>query len=75
MEVLQLLWFTVVVHHFITSATYGICEAPPSVRSGLPRTTYFTDTQNTTVKLRKLIQIKKIYVSNLINYYPVYIPS
>jgi len=38
-EVLPLLWFTVVV------GSYGICEAPPSdsVGSGLPRTTYFTE--------------------------------
>jgi len=33
------------------------------------------NTQLITVELWKLIQIKKIYVSNLINYYPVYKPS
>jgi len=45
-EVLPLLWFTVVVvYHFIPSGPYGTCEAPPSdsVGSGLPRTTYFTE--------------------------------
>jgi len=33
------------------------------------------NTQLITVKLWKLIQIKKIYVSNLINYFPVYTAS
>jgi len=33
------------------------------------------NTQLITVKLWKLIQIKMIYVLNLINYYPVYISS
>lgn len=77
-EVLPLPWFTAAVHPFIPNCPCSICEAPPSdsVDSGLPRTTYFTEyTPHKLSKLWKLIQKRKIYVLNIINYYPMYIPS
>jgi hypothetical protein len=78
LEVLPLLWFIVVVYPLIPSGPYGTCEVLPSdtVGSGLPRTTYFNEyTAHNCPTVEINIHTKKIYILNLINYYPLYIPS